>query len=399
MVNAGKCNILFIIGSSVIGGGEKIFNSILKYLDKDKYSIFVACPPGGIMIDSFKEYAQEVRTFNFRNWLNPWTILSIKRYMMEKRIRMVHTHLYNADFMGTIAARLAGVPVRICTVHGYNFTMTGQLDMRSVRNRLFSFIYRAVYILAGHVIVVCRALETDLVTRRGIKVPKDKITIIYNGIDYKEIENGDMHTELYPTIAREMKSIGVISGFDKVKGHRVLLKAIPAVINRHPDIKFLLIGDGEERSKAQMMAEKYGVSKNIIFLGAVQDATSVMRTCDFIVLPSLYEGFPLVVLEAMFLGKPVVATRVGGVSEVVQEGITGCLIPPNDPVQLSNAIINMLNDKKLAGSMGAAAKELMRGKFGDRFNAEEMVRKNEALYQSLMSVAREVKIDVIKAKV
>ena len=390
MVNANKYNILLIIGSSGIGGGEKVFYSLLKYLNKDKYSIFVACPPGGAMIDNFKEHAQEVRTFNFMNWLNPCTIISLKRYMKEKRISMVHTHMYNADFMGTIAARLSGVPVRICTVHGYNFTVTGQRDLQSVRNRFFSFIYRAVYILAGNVIAVCRALEKDLVTRRGIKVPKNIITVIYNGIDYAEMESNGANAVANSIIDSGSQLIGVISGFDRVKGHRVLLKAIPAVTSRHPNVKFLLVGDGKDRDKVEMLAVRDGITKNIVFMGVVRNVSSVILACDFIVLPSLYEGFPLVVLEAMFLGKPVVATRVGGVPEIVQEDVTGYLVPPNDYVGLSKAIIKMLDDKALASRMGVRAKELMREKFGDRFKAQEMVRETETFYQSLLCSVKEM---------
>jgi len=380
-----KIKILQIIGSSKIGGGEKALCSLLKYLDKTKFSVFVACPAGGRMFEDFRRYAAEVRTFDFRNWLNPVTIISLKRYMQERQIDIVHTHIYNADFMGLIAAALAGVRIKIATIHGHNFFDINQFSLRGVKNFCCSFLYRIVYIFSDRIITVCQALKQDLVTRPGIKVAEGKISVIHNGVDLEELTRKDVETDRRLEgilTANGQRFIGVVANLDRAKGHRVLLKAIPDVIKNFKNVKFLFVGEGEEKAQLMKLAKKNEIEKAIIFVGAVQDIVKVISSCELIVLPSLSEGLPLVIMEAFYLEKPVIASRVGGVAELIKENETGILVSPYDHDELSKAILTVLKNKRLALEFGRKGKEIVY----DKFQAREMVNQTDRFYQTLLSV-------------
>jgi|GEM_PF-2754425 len=379
----GKLNVLQIIGSSGVGGGERVFCSLLKYLDRDKFNIFVVCPPGGPMIEDFKKYASEVRVFDLKNWFNPMTIVSLRKYMTARKIDIVHTHLYNTDFPAGIAARLARVPGRFCTVHGHIFRGTGRPGLKGVRNSLFSLVYRAVYCLFDRVIVVCHALKQDLAKRPGIKVREDKIRVIYNGIDFEEITGraGVTDNAIKDILDnKDLRYVGVIGNFDRIKGHHILIKAIPEVIKRVGDVKFLFAGEGEEKKRLMRLAKKYKVGNNIVFLGTVRDIGKLISACELIAMPSLSEGMPLTAMESMFLGKPVVATRVGGAPELIRDNENGILVPPDNCGELSKAIIKMLSDKTLAHRMGQKGREMINSRYGVKFQAREMTRETERLY-------------------
>jgi glycosyltransferase involved in cell wall biosynthesis len=379
----GLKKILYIISSSDIGGGEKVLLSLLKYLDKDKFDVFVACPSDGPMFEDFKRYAREVRTFNFRNWLNPLTILSLKKYMKEKQFDIVHTHLYSADFMGIIAARLVGIPCRISTIHGHNFSSTGQIDLRSIRNLIFSFIYRALYIFCNKIIAVSQSVREGLIRRPGIKVDKRKIDVIYSGFELEELLN---HEDVSNNKIDDQgfKSVGVIANFDRVKGHRVLLKAIPEILSEIKDVRFLFAGDGKEKNSLQRLATKLKVKENVFFLGICHDVPRLINSCELIVVPSVMEGLSLVILESIAVGKPVVASRVGGISELVKENENAILVPPWDHRELSRAIIKILKNKEVGLAMRQKNREILQRGFYNKFSARYMTKEIERLYHQCL---------------
>lgn len=378
-----KIRILQVIGSSGIGGAEKVFYSLLKYLDKDKFEIYIACPANGLMFSDFRKYTKEIKAFNFKNWFfNLNTIFLLKAYMEQKRIDVVHTHLYSADFMGIIAATLARIPYKIVTIHGHNFSKTGQFDLRSLKNFFCSFVYRVIYIFSDVIITISQALKQDLIKRPGIKPKEDKVKVIYDGIDleetskYSQIVNRKIENI---AVNNDCALVGIIANFDRVKGHRILLKAIPKIVKELENVKFLFAGEGEERNHSEQMAKKLNVEDNVIFMGICQNILGVVKLCDLIVLPSLTEGLSLAILEAMALAKPVVATSVGGIPEVVENGKTGLLVPSQNPKKLAEAILYLLKNKELALEMGRKG----RMRVQEFFSLKNMVEETERVYLGL----------------
>jgi glycosyltransferase involved in cell wall biosynthesis len=380
----GKIKVLQVISSSNIGGAEKLFCSLLKYLDKDKFEAYVACSPNGPMFKNFVKHAEEIKTFNFNSrLLKPLTIFSLGKYMRRKGIDIVHTHLFNADLLGAITASFARIPYKIATVHGYNFSNTGEFDLRSIKNFFFSFIYRFTYLFCDNVIAVCQPIKQDLTGRAGIKVKEGKIKVINSAIDLEEISNcnRDVNSNIKDIMAdKNTKFVGIIANLDKVKCHRILLRAIPRILKEEAKTKFLLVGDGKEKRFLQRMAGRLKIEDSVVFLGLVEHVTGIISMCDLIVLPSLFESRPLVIAESMALRKAVIAARVGGIPELVEDGVTGLLVPPGNSEKLAEAILRLLKNKELTLEMGGRGQIKVQELFGLR----NMVREIEKTYLELV---------------
>lgn len=171
----------------------------------------------------------------------------------------------------------------------------------------------------------------------------------------------------------------MVARLDYVKGHRYLFEAVPQVKEEIENVKFLLVGDGPLRNNLERQAKLKGISQEVIFLGDREDALEVIATLDLLVLPSLNEGMGRVLLEAQALGVPVVANRVGGVPEVINDGKTGILIPAKQPGVLAETIINLLRDNSNREKMRREAQDWV----GQKFSAATMVNQIDNLYRGL----------------
>jgi glycosyltransferase involved in cell wall biosynthesis len=207
------------------------------------------------------------------------------------------------------------------------------------------------------------------------------ITIIYNGIDgdefTREFDRAEIIEEL--DISPDAKIIGIVARLDSIKNHRCLIKAMKKVAARFPDALLLVIGDGPLRTELEELVSFVRLNNNIKFLGTRNDIPRLLSVLDIFVLCSLSEGLPLTILEAMAAGKPIVATDVGGIPEIIKDGIDGIIIPSDDSDRLAEAISELLRDKRKRHEMGAKA----RMKFEEKFTIQTMVKSYEELYESL----------------
>lgn len=380
-----KIKVLHVIGSSNIGGGEKLLCDLIEKMDKEKFEVFIVCPPKGNMIESYKHCAKEIKLLRVNKIFNVFALFNLYVYIKNRKFDIVHTHLYVSDLFGIIASMFAGTPVIISTIHGHNFNRVGSTGPRAIKNAIFSLFYRAIYIFNDTVVAVCESVKKDLTERKGIKVMPEKVRVIYNAIDLAKIKYNDKNIGIRKMLAKEISGdaslIGMIANFDTVKGHRNLIKAAPKVIQRFPNVKFLLVGGGKEREFIKKMAKKYGISDYLIFAGQKDDILSLISVCDLIVLPSLSEGFSLVIMEAMALARPIVASNVGGIAEIIEDGKTGILVPSDNYDMLSNAIIDVLEDGPKAFKIGEKAREKIIN--DNRFHIEHMASQTEELYSDL----------------
>ena len=379
----GKIRVLHVIGSANRGGGETILCRLLENMDKEKFEFFIACPPKGNMIKAYENCAQEVKTISVDRLWHLWAPFQLFSYIKEKEISIVHTHLYPSDTFGVIAAKISRVPVVIATIHGRNFGYFGQISLRNIKNFIFSLFYRIIYRFDDAVIAVCYAIKNDLVTRRGIKVRQEKIKVIYNGIDLNAAKDEVRGTGGEPFAGLDGRTlVGMIANFDLSKGHRILIKALPKVVREFPQIKVLLVGDGEERKFIEQAATDLGLSDYLIFTGTRDDTAKIISLCKFIILPTLVEGFSLVVMEAMASGKPVIATAVDGIPEIIKDNRSGILIRPNSPEDLSDAMVKFLRNETHAGEIGATAKAMLVQ--DTRFHLNYMAQQTGQLYLQLL---------------
>jgi len=331
-------------------------------------------------MDEYRHHASGVWAFDLLNVFNLRTVITLARLMRRLQCQIVHTHLWTADVLGSLAAALARVPVSVSTVHGEYFRVIQEHRLRRARKLALSRTYRAVYHLFDGVIAVSPSVAEDLVHRAGLRIDPGRVTTIQNGIDFS--------FALRPSSAADRQSLGIaptarvvvtVANFVPIKGHRWLVEAMPRIVQRYPEAMFVLAGAGEELPTIRRLVEAHGLDRHVRFAGARLDAPELMAMSDVVVVPSLSEGSPLVVLEALALARPVVATRVGGIPQIIEDGQAGLLVPPGDPVALADAILTLLSHPALARRLGKAGRESVLA----RYSAETMVRQTERLYLDL----------------
>jgi glycosyltransferase involved in cell wall biosynthesis len=178
--------------------------------------------------------------------------------------------------------------------------------------------------------------------------------------------------------------VAVFGRLEEQKGHRFLLEALPAVAEKVPGLKVLFVGDGALRIKLEEEAQVRGLDRCVIFTGYRRDCMQLMAICDVVVLPSLYEGMPLVPIEAAAMRKPVLATAVDGTKEVIADGVTGVLVPPGQPAALATALIKLLSNKEWSLALGEQAHE----RAERLFSLDRQLRETETLYRALLNKAQ-----------
>jgi glycosyltransferase involved in cell wall biosynthesis len=372
--------VLAVIASSSLGGAEQVLLSLLQGIDRDRFAVWVACHGDGPMLEAYRRHAAGVWTLDLLDVFDARTVARLARLMARLRCDVVHTHLWTADVLGGLAAARARVPARVATVHGEYFRAADVAGIRRVRRRALSAGYRAVYRLFPRVIAVADSVRRDLVTRPGLRVRPDQVVVIHNGVGplpaLPAPPSGEDAARGTPPRA---PTVLVAANFYPIKGHRDLVEAMPRVLQRCPNVQFVLAGDGPTLPAIRRAVEARGLGASVRFAGAVPDARGLLAQSDALVVPSRSEGLPLAVLEALALGKPVVATRVGGIPEIVTDGATGLLVPPEDPGAMAEALVRLLAEPALARALGAAGREVA----GTRFAAAAMVRRTERVYLEL----------------
>ncbi len=282
------------------------------------------------------------------------------RFFKSRRVDILHTHRYKDTVLATIAAKLAGVPRVVRTVHGLAEPMTG---WDKLKFRAYGVLdTTALRYFGDRIIAVSHEMANTLQT---VGYRRSRIVPIHNGIDV-----GKARVRRDPRLLRrelgvddDALLIGTIGRLSPVKAHNDLLLAAQRILRRRPEARFLFVGDGPLRNELLTSAVQLGIDRACLFTGSRQDTFDLLAAMDVFVLPSLHEGVPMALLEAMILGKAVVATAVGGVPEVVQNRMTGILVPRHDDRALADACLELAADERLARSLGLAARRAVADRF------------------------------------
>jgi glycosyltransferase involved in cell wall biosynthesis len=277
--------------------------------------------------------------------------------------------MYRAEVIGTRAALLLGEkgcqrPAVISTVHSSRVRCA---DDRQALRQLTPLMDR--------LIVVSKAIEQKIREEGRAGAP---VSLIYNGVDLQRYNHQQPCCTLHEDYAIPEASpiVGVVARLEAEKGHRTLIEAWPIVLASHPEAWLLIVGEGSERDSLEAQAASLGICDRVVFTGRREDVPAVTAALDVSVLPSYREAQGLSVLEAMALSRPVVASEVGGIPEMIENGVSGLLVPPNDPVALAGAIVRLLSDHPYADMIAKRGHDLVH----DRFCIELMVDAIETLY-------------------
>jgi glycosyltransferase involved in cell wall biosynthesis len=284
--------------------------------------------------------------------------------------------------VGRLAALVARVPLSVMIFHSQDSLREPFLP-HSEKVSLW-WTERALLPHFDRVIAVSESHKTYLVSSKHI--PPRKIAVVYNGID--------LHSFDRPVDTREVRRglripdsarvVGVVANLWPWKTHDVFLQSAEALLRTSlVDTYFVIAGDGPERDNLEKMAQDLGIADHVRFLGTVDDVPALLRSIDLSVLSSAHEVFPLALLESMAARCPVVATDVGSVSEIVEDGVTGLLVPPGTPDQLAEAMLRVLMDPELAAKLGDEGRTRVERKF----TVERMVSRNESILRELVNSA------------
>ena len=301
---------------------------------------------------------------------------AILRHLRAHRYEVVHTHSAKAGFLGRMAARLAHVPWIVHTPHGYPFEMDVPRPFKLLYFVLEKFCSR----FTDRTICVCPH-EARTAAERGLVAPAN-VAVIENGLRAVPNALGADGGESQRELARSPGDlcVGTVGRFSRQKGHRYLIEAARTVVSRFPRVRFFLAGEGELQKKLERKIRRLGLGSYFRMPGQLRDVGRLYETLDVYVSSSLWEGLPYTVLEAMQAGKPVVATAVGGVPDIITNEETGLLVPPRDASALAEKICQLLADPDTRRRLGTAAT----GTVHERYGAETMVRRIEDVYRAVL---------------
>jgi len=365
--------VLHLVEDLKVGGLEMVIESIVLSLDKSKYDVHVWClAGGGDIAEELKEKGVLVRIIGKRSYYNFMNILLLAYLFRRENLHIIHTHGYFASTFGRLAASLAGVPVMITHVHS-TYNEYGKRNL--MVERFLSFF-------TDKIICVSKAVQRFVVEREGIR--ESKTSVIYNGISLPQnglpIKDRKAQRPTESVSAQDVVIIEVAS-LNENKGQHILLNACQQVYKKNPAIKLIIVGQGPSQSTLQEEAKQLGMESAVIFTGQRKDVYGLLAMSDIFVLPSIHrEGLSIAVIEAMAMGLPVIGTSVGGIPELIEDRVSGFLVPPGDTDQLARAIDFLATEQDLRERMGKQGRNIYEGKF----TLSLMIQQIESLYDQLL---------------
>ncbi len=373
-----RIKLLFAIDNLEFGGGERVFAQIINGLSPENYELCLVSNPGRELYQSLINKEVCCIPLDFSKRANPALIFKLTKIIKDKKIDIVHGQGARAEFYARIAARLAGGTKYVSTiampVEGY--------DVGLLRKSIYFVLDRATDKYVDRFIVVSDVLRNALITKRHI--PSERVTKIYNGI---EIDHYDPKTTTSRIRIRDGLGVnkddillGALGRMVWQKGFEFLIKCIQDVVKAHGEIKVIIVGEGLLKKDLENLCRQLKVEDKTIFAGFRSDIKEILSAVDIVVIPSLLEGFPMLTLEAMAMAKPIVATRIDGITEQITDGVEGILVPPREPIALADAINKVIENKEFARSLGLAARK----KVEKEFTVEKMIDETENVYHSLL---------------
>jgi glycosyltransferase involved in cell wall biosynthesis len=373
-----KLRLLFVIDNLQFGGGERVFSQIINGLPPDKYEISLASCPGDKFHQAIETRHVQFYPTDFSKKLNFTLILSLSEIIKKNQIVLVHGQGARAEFFARLASRFAGNSKYVSTIA---MPVEG-FDVGPIRKRIYSLLDRFSERFVDRFLVVSDVLRDKMI--RGHLIPAEKVIRIYNGIEVghylMQDRNGSrerIRNEF--NIEGDTLFIASVGRLVWQKGFEYLVQAMPKVLNEFPQTKMLIVGEGPLRKDLEALAQKLRIEKHIIFADFRKDVNDILSAINILIVPSLLEGFPMIVLEGMAMAKPIIATRIDGIKEQIVDGESGILIPPRDPDALAEAIVRLSIDKELARTLGSEG----RRRVENEFTVERMVSETKKVYQTL----------------
>jgi glycosyltransferase involved in cell wall biosynthesis len=367
-----RMNILQIVSSSRTSGAEKHVIVLSERLKRRGHTVTALCPPGGWLPDQLRSVGIPVIEKAMHGVRFCPAIVEVTRWAKRHNIDLIHAHLTCATYNGFFSGLLARLPV-VASVH--------------VQTR--DLVYRRLFPLGHNRIITVSEFVRQWLLKQGI--PPTYVRTIYNGTEFTigddSLPGANTNDDSLPVKAElslppDAEVVGLFARVDEFKGHPILVRAIRRIVTARPRAYFVCVGPVQPHIQLRLwqLAAADGVAERLRFTGTRDDIPRLMAEMDVITLPSRYEMCSMSIIEAMAMGKPVIATRAGGNPELVQDHETGLLIE-RTPEALADALISLLTDADRRHEMGSAARK----RAASHFSADVMVDQIESLYRELVS--------------
>lgn len=371
-----RIRLLVVLDSLQMGGGERHAVDVAIALHRKGYHVTVACSTNGVLSRELEQEGIPVLYLMKRlvkRRFSPTYAFRLRKLIKNGSFNLIHAHIFASVVAATCASLGTGIPV-VITEH----------SQASWRGRLSRGMSRWAYARSARIIAVSNPLKERLTEEDG--VPSERITVIPNAVTpAPRVSNsagpsGALAPPLLPKEREGSPVVGVVARLQREKGVGYFLEALPDILQVVPDCRFVIAGDGPLRKQLEKRAQALGLSRRVHFLGFQPAARELIQNMDLLVVPSLSEGTPLVVLEAMGAGIPVVASSVGGIPEQIRHGREGLLVPPAEPLALAEACLSLLQDPLCARRMGGNGRLRAESEFG----YGTMLSRIEAIYSGVL---------------
>lgn len=339
--------------------------------DKEKIYRFPFFSENKLLI----EY-QKIPKLRMISYLISGTLRTIQVVVMN-RCKLIHSHwILPSGFIGLLVAKLVRRP--------FGITSRGSDIEFALKNKMLFIIAKFVLRHASFIVVVSHALKKDMAHQ--LNVDEDRIFVIPSGIDtsrFRPIQKDEVRSRL--GLPNDKKIVLFAGGFVHVKGIPYLINAVAQIVEKYKDILLVLVGDGELKPELQELVHKHGIKEHVLFAGkrSTDEMPYWMNAADIVVLPSLHEGMPNVVLEAMSCGISVIATKVGGVVEVITDGVDGLLVEPADSTEISNKIDFLFSNPQIHAEISERARTKVL-----EYDVKNSVKNMMKIYENVLTVER-----------
>lgn len=381
-----KYKILHIITRWTNGGGAErntYFN--IKGLDKNKYEVDLVIGGDSKSMPESLEGVKVIKINSLRRNIHPIDEIRafFKLYFLIKRNKydLVHTHLAKAGMLGRLTAKLAGTPVIIHGLHGSLF--------HDALNPLVSFVYKKLEQFSALYTTWFISVGEDLKYRylkAGIG-RENNYSVIRSGIDLDKFRKAsDLSDNDLKSIKEKLNIdsenivIGMVASLEPRKGHKYAIKVAEEIIKRYPNVKFLFVGEGYLRFNLERVVREKNLQKSIIFMGFRRDVEKIMAIFDVLILTSLWEGLPQVLVQGSIMGKPIVSFSVEGANEIVKEGENGFTVSLKNTSKMVEKLDYLISDLKRARIMGKKGKKLIT----EEWKVENIIKKTNNIYNFLL---------------
>jgi glycosyltransferase involved in cell wall biosynthesis len=343
-------------------GGEQQVVYLARFLHEHGYDNLVICPPHSALYQRAREAGVPTRALRLRHEADLVAAWQLGNYLRRQQVDILHMHTPHAHTIGVLACLLAPKVRKV---------VSRRVDFPPIRNLLsrWKYLLPEVQYLA-----VSEAVRQVLIDSG---IPDHRVQTVHDGVDLRRFNDVPKAPALFPAGTRVVGAVGHLAGH---KGHRYLLEATRYLLQVEPYVGVVIAGDGALRTTLQAQAASLGITDRVCFTGFRHDILALMQRFEIFVFPSYLEGLGTAILDAMALRKPVVATRAGGIPEVVQDGITGFLVPSRDPEALAQAVLHLLHRPEQEKAFGEAGRKRVE----QYFTAEQMAAQTVHVYQRLL---------------